>query len=163
MKYKDLDELLQVTCSRLDFLDSYKRTPAQPLLEVMYKAVQRDFVENFDLIILTSDYAIEKKQLKYMLRKTKKLRKNTWKLSYNELVEDYKKNKINLYGFDYPTMDKRINEYKLFDEKGSPVCSSRQTEHKSRVKIFKFLRHKTQSEEEDKANPREEEPAKTGN
>lgn len=163
MQYKDLDELLQVTCSRLNFLDSYKRTPAQPLLEVMYKAVQRDFVENFDLILLTSDYAIEKKQLKYMLRKTKGLRKKTWKLSYNELVEDFKKNNINLYGFSYPTMDKRINKYKLFDENGNPVCSRRKPEHKSKVKIFKFLRKDKSIEESEKASPRAEEPEKTDN
>lgn len=160
MQFKTLDDLLQHTCDRLAFLDGYKRTPAQSLLEAMYKSVQQDFTQNVELLLLTSDYKIEKKQLKYMLRKTKSLRKNTWKLSFIELVEDYKKNNFDMYDFNYDNLNNKIKEYKLFDKKGNPVCLRRKPKHNRKEKIFGFFRRKAKPRTPVKVVSREQETDK---
>ena len=116
MKYQSLDDLIGHTCDRIAYLDNYRKSPCEQLLVQMYDSVKQDFENNLDLLMLTSDYKLEKKQLKFMLRKTKKYRKQSWKLTCQQIADDYHDNKFDMFNFGYENINNISKKYELFDE-----------------------------------------------
>jgi len=153
MQFKTLEELISNTCSRIAFIDDYKKTPYQELLLSMYDAVKLDFELNLKLLLLTSSTKLEIKQIKYMLKKTKSLRKQSWKLSFEKVANDYRENKIDMYNFSYDKMGDKVSKYKLFDKK--QICERRESEHKEKFLIFR-RRKRICLEKEENQSTREE-------
>ena len=139
MQAKNLDELLQLTCSRVDYIDNFKKTPNEDILVVMYKAVKKDFESSLKLLMLTSNYDIERKKIKYLLRKSKKLRKQSWKLSFRHIAEEYKTNKIDMCNIEYNKLEEKTLEFKLFNEDKKPINFKPKKEKKTSSLIRKFF------------------------
>lgn len=137
MQFKTLDELISNTCSQIAFIDGYKKTPYQDVLLSMYGAVKQEFELNLKLLLLTSSTKVEAKQLKYMLKRTKRLRKQSWKLCFDRVAEEFKENKLDMYNFNYDKLGAKISKYKLFDENKNPICSRRKPEHIEKFSIFR--------------------------
>ena len=114
MQLTNLDELLELTCNRIEYLDNFKRSPCEGLLLSMYDAVEKDFKDNLEILKLTTDNRLKKRQIKYMLRKTKRLRRQAWKLSFNTLQNEYLSNKFDMYNFEYQNIVNLTKDRKLF-------------------------------------------------
>ena len=114
MQLENLDELLQITCNRIEYLDNFKRSPCEGLLLSMYDAVEKDFKDNLEILKLSTDNRLKKRQIKYMLRKTKRLRRQAWKLSFNTLQNEYLSNKFDMYNFEYKNIVGLTKDRKLF-------------------------------------------------
>lgn len=125
MEFQDLDQLLEHTCSRIDLIESYKNTSYEPLVLSLYKSIMEDFKDNLKQLKLVVNHKLEYKQIKYMMRKTKRLRKQSWKLSFIEIREDYKSNDIDMYDFNYLGLGHKIKSYNLFDKDKKPKYLSR--------------------------------------
>ena len=145
MEIKNLNELLQHTCDQVEFLSNVDKCTYEDVVLAMFKGVKKDFEERLKLLMLTSDYALEYKQLKYILRKSKRLRKKSWKLTFKHIAKDYRENKLDMYSFDYDKIEERVKEYKLFDKNQKPICVRRKPAHKGRFLIFRRRKLRNES------------------
>lgn len=100
MKYQSLDELLFHTCKQVEFIDVYRKTEYKDVLLSMYVAVDKEFKANLELLKLSSNNKLEKKQIKYLLRKTKRFRKKSWRDKIKQLSIDFKSNSVDMFNFD---------------------------------------------------------------
>ena len=139
MQVKNLDQLLQLTCERISFIDNFKKTPNEDILISLYKSVKKDFESNLKLLMLNNNYDIERKKIKYLLRKSKKLRKQSWKLSFNHIAEEYKTNEIDMCNIEYTQLEEKTLEFKLFNEDKKPINFKPKKEKKISSLIKKFF------------------------
>ena len=51
MQLTNLDELLELTCNRIEYLDNFKRSPCEGLLLSMYDAVEKDFKDQIPYVL----------------------------------------------------------------------------------------------------------------
>lgn len=100
MKFQTLNELLLHTCQQVEFIDNFRKTEYKDVLLSMYVAVDKEFKANLELLKLSSDNRLEKKQIKYMLRKTKRLRKKSWREKIKRLSLSVKENSVDMFNFD---------------------------------------------------------------
>lgn len=138
MQVKNLDQLLQLTCERISFIDNFKKTPNEDILISLYKLVKKDFESNLKLLMLANNYDVERKKIKYLLRKSKKLRKQSWKLSFNHIAEEYRTNKIDMCNIEYSKLEEKTLEYNLFDEAKKPI-NFKPKKEKNKTSFFKKI------------------------
>lgn len=100
MKYQNLSELLLHTCDQIEFIDQYRKTEYKDVLLSMYVAVEKEFKANLELLKLSSNNKLERKQIKYLLRKTKRFRKKSWREKIKQLSIDFKSNSVDMFNFD---------------------------------------------------------------
>lgn len=105
MKYQNLNELLFHTCKQVEFIDDYRKTEYKDVLLSMYVAVDKEFKANLELLKLSSNNKLEKKQIKYLLRKTKRFRKKSWRDKIKQLSIDFKSNSVDMFNFDMQNLN----------------------------------------------------------
>lgn len=105
MKYQSLNELLFHTCKQVEFIDDYRKTEYKDVLLSMYVAVDKEFKANLELLKLSSNNKLEKKQIKYLLRKTKRFRKKSWRDKIKQLSIDFKSNSVDMFNFDMQNLN----------------------------------------------------------
>jgi len=141
MIYKNFDELLDATLCRVNVVNNFaSKTPEQNLILSLYKGIKDDFVKNLEMIMLFSDYKIEKKQLKYMLRKTKRMRTKSWKMYMLNIKDSYYNNEIDMFNFNYDDIIKDVQNIPLYSSKTifgmhlrnkekNPLCARHEPAH----------------------------------
>lgn len=105
MKFQNLNELLFHTCKLVEFIDDYRKTEYKDVLLSMYVAVDKEFKANLELLKLSSNNKLEKKQIKYLLRKTKRFRKKSWRDKIKQLSIDFKSNSVDMFNFDMQNLN----------------------------------------------------------
>ena len=105
MKYQNLNELLFHTCEQIEFIDNYRKTEYKDVLLSMYVAVDKEFKSNLELLRLSSNNKLEKKQIKYLLRRTKRFRKKSWRDKIKQLSIDFKSNSVDMFNFDMQNLN----------------------------------------------------------
>lgn len=100
MKFQTLNDLLLHTCQQVEFIDNFRKTEYKDVLLSMYLAVDKEFKSNLELLKLSSNNKLEKKQIKFLLRKTKRLRKKSWREKIKQLSVDFKSNSVDMFNFD---------------------------------------------------------------
>ena len=100
MKYQSLTALLYHTCDQIEIIDQYRKTEYKDVLLSMYVAVDKEFKANLELLKLSSNNKLERKQIKYLLRKTKRFRKKSWRAKIKQLSIDFKANSVDMFNFD---------------------------------------------------------------
>lgn len=109
MQYQNLDELLSHTCERVNFIDQFKKTEYKDVLVCMYSSVEKEFKEQLKLLNLICDTKIEKKQIKYVLRKTRWLRRRSWSEKIKNLKSEIHDKKVDMYNFELTKLNLAIN------------------------------------------------------
>lgn len=105
MKFQNLNKLLFHTCKQVEFIDDYRKTEYKDVLLSMYVAVDKEFKANLELLKLSSNNKLEKKQIKYLLRKTKRFRKKSWRDKIKQLSIDFKSNSVDMFNFDMQNLN----------------------------------------------------------
>lgn len=100
MKYQNLSELLLHTCNQIAYVDDFRKTEYKDVLLSMYVAIDKEFKANLELLKLSSNNKLERKQIKYLLRKTKRFRKKSWREKIKQLSIDFKANSVDMFNFD---------------------------------------------------------------
>ena len=105
MKFQTLNELLLHTCQQVEFIDNFRKTEYKDVLLSMYLAVDKEFKSNLELLKLSSNNKLEKKQIKFLLRKTKRFRKKSWRDKIKQLSIDFKSNSVDMFNFDMQNLN----------------------------------------------------------
>lgn len=105
MKFQTLGELLSHTCQLVEYIDNFRKTEYKDVLLSMYLAVDKEFKSNLELLKLSSNNKLEKKQIKYLLRKTKRFRKKSWRDKIKQLSIDFKSNSVDMFNFDMQNLN----------------------------------------------------------